>query len=420
MTDHQTAPPAQVFFTKHPIMDSKRKLWGYELLASSGESGDQLACSARETPADGLASSTFIGIQQAVERGKRLLIGFDERCILEKAPYAFSPDQCAVKFHGNVTDPQALIEALQALKKDGFLVAVDALVDPPQRLKLFSLADIITLDMGIGLDPKALPKAAQKFKAKTLAERVRHLQQYSDLSALGFDLFQGAFFKEPEIIAERRLTSHQISRINILRLIEVDDPDFDALAKAIQSDVSVSFRLLSYLNSAAFGFPQKIQSIKQAIMVLGVNKMKNWLRAVLLADMASPGDTPQELVLLSLQRAKFLESVTKKYDYWDYDPGSLFLLGLFSLIDAILGMPMRQVVDHLPLDQRLKSALNRESNNEYQPLLELVDAIENADWPQLEARTQRLSFDQDVIKGLYTEAMTWAGSFFSTQASGKN
>ena len=216
-------------------------------------------------------------------------------------------------------------------------------------------------------------------------------------------------------MAERKLTSHQMSRFQLLRLIESEDPDVDALAEAISADVSVSFRLLSYLNSAAFGLPQKIQSIKQAIMILGSIKIRNWLRAVLLADMAQGGDMPRELAELSLQRARLLELVTTRYDFWDFNPGTLFLLGLFSLLDAILGLPMRQVAEHLPLDEKLKSALRHDAQNEYQPLLDLAECIEDADWPRLADLTRKLGLELDAVKVCASEAMAYSSGFFATQ-----
>jgi EAL and modified HD-GYP domain-containing signal transduction protein len=414
MSTNPTTQQDQVFFTKHPILDAKRKLWGYELISGDKESGARLS-SAQMKDSDELASSTFIGIQQAMDRGKRILLSFDEQSLLDKAPYAFSPEQCVVKFRGQSGDRASLVKALETLKADGYTLAVDILADAAVIKEILNQIDIITIDLGAGVDPKILREKTKSLEALLLSARVQRLDQFETLRDAGFTLFQGAFFKEPEIIADRKLTSHEISRINILKVIESDDPDLDVLAEAISTDVSVSFRLLTYLNSAAFGFQQKIQSIRQAINMLGVIKMKNWLRAVLLADMAQQGDNPQELVLLSLQRGRFLETIGREYDFWGFDPGSLFLLGLFSLIDAILGMPTAKVVEYLPLDEKMKLALCRNPNNEYQPLMELMEYIEDTDWARLEAHVQQLSFDIEVVKEAYTEAMTWAGGFFDTR-----
>ena len=128
------------------------------------------------------------------------------------------------------------------------------------------LADVLCYAADGCSDPRDVLDRTKGRKVALLASRVQGLEQFEALRQAGFTLFQGRFFKEPEIIAERKLTSHQMSRFSILHLLEAEDPDFDALADTISADVSVSFRLLSYLNSAAFGFPQKIQSIRQAIM----------------------------------------------------------------------------------------------------------------------------------------------------------
>jgi EAL and modified HD-GYP domain-containing signal transduction protein len=231
---------------------------------------------------------------------------------------------------------------------------------------------------------------------------------------MGFSLFQGSFFKEPEHVRDRKLSSNEVSRLNLLRLMEAEDPDFKALATAIRSDVAISFRLLSYLNSAYFGFRHNIQSIDQAIMLLGWLKLKSWLRAVILLDMVGKNEGPMELAALSLQRGKFFELLATGYDYWGFNPSALFLAGLFSLMDTILGMPMESVAELLPLDAKLKAALRRDPNNEYLPLFKLLDCLEDADWPTLDTLTHQLCLDLGRVKDSFAQARDWAGGFFVT------
>jgi EAL and modified HD-GYP domain-containing signal transduction protein len=418
MTDTDTSGATPFFFTKQALFDVKRKLWGYEIQGGS-EACAALACFIdQEQVVGSLASSSYMGVQHAVERGKKVVAPFDETGLLSKAPYALPPQHGVVKAVGRVSRPEAVLDAARQLRADGYALALESgpgMADVPG---LSELADVLCFDAGAGADPRDFLDRAKGRKVALLASRVQGLDQFEALKAAGFTLFQGRFFKEPEIMADRKLTSHQMSRFSLLRLIEAEDPDVDALSEAISGDVSVSFRLLSYLNSAAFGFPQKIQSIRQAIMVLGSIKMRNWLRAVLLADMAQHGDMPRELAELSLERARFLEQVGSRYDFWDFNPGSLFLLGLFSLLDAILGLPMAQVTDYLPLEEKLKEALRRETQSEYQPLLDLVACIEDADWQRLGELTRKLGFDQEVVKACASEAMAWSSAFFVTQGAG--
>jgi len=415
MSDNGQSGASPFFFTKQALFDVKRKLWGYEIQGGA-DACSALACFAdQEHLAGSLASTSYMGVQSAVERGKKVAVPFEEAGFLAQAPYALPPAHGVVKFVGKATRPKDVVELAAKLRADGYSLAVDVGEGLPE---LAALADVWCFDAGGSDDPARVAARAtgnRGGKALLWASRVGSLESFEKLKAAGFAVFQGRFFKEPELVAERKLTSHQMSRFQLLRLIESEDPDVDALAEAISADVSVSFRLLSYLNSAAFGLPQKIQSIKQAIMILGSIKIRNWLRAVLLADMAQGGDMPRELAELSLQRARLMELVTTRYDFWDFNPGTLFLLGLFSLLDAILGLPMRQVAEHLPLDEKLKSALRRDAQNEYQPLLDLAECIEDADWPRLADLTRKLGLELDAIKVCASEAMAYSSGFFATQ-----
>jgi EAL and modified HD-GYP domain-containing signal transduction protein len=130
--------------------------------------------------------------------------------------------------------------------------------------------------------------------------------------------------------------------------------------------------------------------------------------------MAGNDEMPQELATLSLQRAKFFELIATHYDYWGFNPGTLFLLGLFSLMDAILGIPMTSLVELLPLDAKLKSALAGDQNNEYRPLFRLLECLEDAHWSELEAQTQKLFMDIGQVKEIYGHARDWGAGFFAS------
>jgi len=192
-----------------------------------------------------------------------------------------------------------------------------------------------------------------------------------------------------------------------MQAIERAEVDFSQLAETIQADASLSFRLLSYINSAGFGLRQKVQSIQQAISLLGWRKMKNWLRVVLLNDVNQSPHAP-ELMLLAAQRGKFLEKIGKAYDYWGFDPESLHMLGIFSLLDVMLGTPMNEITAHLPLNDKLKNALDREPNNEYLPLLTLSQLLEEGRWEEARQMIQQLNLDERIVKSAFQQAVAWA------------
>ena len=185
------------------------------------------------------------------------------------------------------------------------------------------------------------------------------------------------------------------------------DPDFSTLADTIQADVAISFRLLSYLNSASFGVRRKVDSIKDAITMLGWDNLKTWLRVVLLAEV-SENRHASELIFLSAQRGKFLEQVGLSHDFWGFEPDSLFLLGMFSLLDALLNQPMIEIVKYLPLADKLKGALCLADNNEYVPLLKLARYFEEAAFEKSDAMIVQLGLDTLKTKQAYSNALVFA------------
>ncbi|MBT8340696.1 MAG: HDOD domain-containing protein [Desulfatitalea sp.] len=401
--------PHTVSIARQPIFDGNRRLWGYALACV----GRQLSwTSTPEPPADlavQLASSAYIGLQQILDRNQRVLIDFSEKNILDHLPYALPPQLSAVQITEAIFQRPDASETLQQLKKDGYLVALTGFTNQPDCTPLYRLADIISVDVRQKSRDRlaATLDDARSHGGTMLCMHVEDTARFAVCSDLGFDLFHGPFFKRPDAITVRTLSSNEVARFKLMKTIEKAEVDFEQLAETIQSDPALSFRLLAYLNSAAFGLRQKIQSIHQAISLLGWRKMKNWLRVVLLNDVNRGPDAP-ELMVLASQRGKFMEKIAEAYDYWGFDPESLHMLGIFSLLDVMLGAPMQEITGYLPLDQKLKSALCRESNNEYVPLLDLAQAIEEGDWVRARQMVDQLNMDEAVVREAFQKALDWA------------
>jgi EAL and modified HD-GYP domain-containing signal transduction protein len=405
-----------VSIARQPIFDGKRRLWGYEIfcvgiIESTGP--DSLA----ECVAVNVASSAYIGFQQIMDRGKKVIVNFNEKSILENFPYAFPQNLAAVMVTEDMVGRPNVLEVLSRLKSDGYLIVVKGFTGNSECDPLYRMADIIGTDIFERQKDELteIIERARLYDATCLAAQVKDPARFELCRELGFSLFHGSFFKSPDQITVRKFTSGEVSRFNLLQVIEKDQPDFDQLAKTIQTDVSISFRLLAFLNSSAFGLPRKIKSIHQAILLLGWRKIKNWLRVVLLSDMGHNKEV-SELVLLSAQRGRFLELVAREHDFWGFDPNSLNLLGMFSLLDALLGIPMTEIVGYLPLENKLKAALCQEPNNEYLPLLLLAGYFEEAKWTEAEKMIQQLNLDTGKVKAAFQTAVNWAGELATLQS----
>lgn len=413
-SNENTKSPEEISIARKPIFTSHRRLWGYELLCV----GDQLlpgqTCHVQTTAIHmHVASLASAGVERILNQGQKIMIDFDERSILTKMPYALPPQLVVVQVNEQIavqpaTQP-ALLDILEKLRSDGYFIAVHGFSGSPEADPLYELASFMTVPI-TGYDKDALADlvaAANKKEVQILARQVNTAEQFENCREAGIHLFEGAFFKNPDTLTIHRITSSEVSRLKLIQRMEEIRPDIDELSETLESDASISFRLLSYLNSSAFGFPNKIKSINHAIRLMGWNKFKYWLRMLLISDM---GHSPAALDLLQLsaQRARFLETIGKKYDFWGFEPESLHLFGLFSLMDVMLASPMATIVQMLPIDNRLKDALCGDPNNAYYPLIELVQCLEEGRWEDAETVIRKLNLDRDAVTVAFREAVEWA------------
>lgn len=398
------------YFARQPIFDAQSKVWGYELLFRGGPKAERADISDLDQATLDVAADSTVAAEDFYGSDKKILINFGEQNILENVPYALPPGQTVIQVPEKALASAETSGALQALVRDGYSIAVDDFEGQVALGK--DLADLVIIDT-LGKSPAQLAPIMAKAKetgALLLAKRVEDMRAFAMAKELGFPLFQGYFFKHPELISGKKLTSHQASRFNLLKAIEQKDPDFESLAKDIQTDVSISYRLLTYLNSAAFSFTQPIHSIKQAIVLLGWKQLRSWLRVIVLTDLQPKGKSP-ELFFIAVQRGKFLELISHSQDQGKTDPDSMFLLGLFSLLEAMLESPMADIVDKLPLAPELKSALLGEGTS-HAKWLELVRAHEKGKWEDLDKLTDDLGLNRLVVAVSYYKSVLWANTFF--------
>lgn len=402
----------RTFFARQPIFTRAETLWGYEFFYRDSLEAQSANIADSHLATLNVAASAFGGQLRSNEDSSRVLLTFTEQALLEEVPLALPAGFTVVKLHEPQVLTDELLLALQRLRAEGYMLALDDFSAQPSFKDLYRKIDIFILD-ALSLDSftmKRMMAGVREFPGKVLAKRVEERGHYAELSAMGVDLYQGFFFQKPINVPGRKLTSNEVSRLNLFRLLQRSEPDFNELAAMVQTDVSISYRLLAYLNSAIFSFPQKIHSIKQAVVILGWTTVRNWLRLIILTDMI-PHNKPPELIYLSAIRGKFLEKTCTGHTAPGCDPGGHFLLGLFSLLDALLDMPMADVLKNVPLDAEIKSALCGEESR-YTPWLDMARCFENGNWEKLDADMQVLRLDPLVVARCYYDSLLWANSFF--------
>lgn len=399
------------FFARQPILMPDHTVWGYELLFRDSSE----ATSARIS--DGYKATLNVAADLCAAPGKdvpdnvKIVVNFSHKSIIEKVPYSLPANKTVVQIPETTPPTPNLVSALKELSEDGYFIAIDDFEGRPQGEFLIAFADAIIVDI-LSASEQMLEKACKlckEWNTKLIAKRVENMGQFTMAQKMGFNFFQGFYFKRPENIKGRKLRSGETVKLKLLKLIESPNPDFDALAEALQHDVSISYRLLTLLNSPTFGFHQKISSIKQAIVLAGWKMLRNWLRVILLTDL-TPKDKSLELPQMAIQRARFLHMVTSNSKK-GLDPEAMFLLGLFSLLGTMFDMPINKLTKYLPLEDEICAALCGEDNL-YNRYLELVAFFENGEWDNLELVIEELELNPVTVSKCYYDATRWANGFF--------
>lgn len=397
-----------VFVARQPVFQTDESIWGYELLFRTGEAN------VAEIFDDSQATSAVIadGLSMALEglpETARVLINFPEQMLLDGVGFALPSDRCVVEVLEHVRPTADVLDAVRRLKDAGYTIAVDDYFGQPELRPFLELADILKIDiLALGADPERIQAAVDGIGGhgcRLLAEKVEDNATFCQLGGMGFSLFQGFFFSRPEVLAGRKLSTSELTRLQLLS--ELSGPDFEPkrLGEILQSDPNLSYRLFRYINSAGFGLRQKVTSLKRAIDMMGMLQARQWLSAVLLADM-NPAPRSGELALMAVQRARFLEGLCAETGQKICRPEPLFISGLFSLLDAMLGMRMGDILATLPLDKSIVKGLTGEG--EIHDLLSLAHSYERGHWADTSRRISRLGLATSQVDRLYAQSRHWA------------
>jgi EAL and modified HD-GYP domain-containing signal transduction protein len=407
MTTPSPASANLRLLSRNPIFTSAKTVWGYEIQTTAERVSGTPAPDEKDSVGAAVIAGDYVGLNSILARNKKMLIAYTRDQLLNLIPRALPARSSVVLVGAACQRDDTLLPALEQLAAEGHDIALEWDTASTPSSPLLRHATLCIADAEHA-DQAALSSLLHAGKT-AIVRNVASREALDGVRALGFNLFQGRYFKTAEIIPGKRLSTHHNSRLRIMGLVEEREPDLDKLAQTIQSDVSLSYRLLTYLNSPAFGFARKVDSIRQAMVLLGWNNLRNWLRAVLLADMTQ-GEQQTELLHLALSRGKFLEQVVQRYDYWDFRPDEMFLLGMFSLLDAILGLPMAEALAFLPLTDAQKKALDGSAACAYTPLVNLMHVVEDGDAETATRTFLELSLDPEATMTIAREASAWAAS----------
>ena len=399
----------EIYVARQPIFNKNKKLYGYELLFRDGLS-NAFPDIDDDTATSKLLSNSFfsIGMNQLTS-GKTAFINFPQSLLLKKVPMMFPSEKMIVEILEDVDPSEQVVSACNEIAGAGYSLALDDFVFKNEMQPLIELADIIKIDfMLTPIDE--IQKMVRRFEGnniKLLAEKIETYEEFENALSMGFLYFQGYFFSKPEIISGKEIAASKITLLEIVGEANKKDCSFEKLEKLINRDVSISYKLLRYINSAFFKRACEISSIKHAIVLLGEMEVKRFISMVATAELAS--DKPDELVRASIIRARMCE-LLGLHSNNGADISELFLMGLFSLIDAMLDNNMEDIMQSLPLSKNIKQALLEEKGN-LADYLKLVSSYESANWETFSSIISNINVDEKKLPEFYQEAVSWADSY---------
>ena len=395
------------YAARQPILDSEKKLYGYELLFRDSIDNVFPDIDADEATTKIVEASQFnMGIGDFTGN-KPAFINFTLETIKQGYPLTLSTDEVVIEILETVKPGKQLLSLCKELHEKGYVLALDDYIHQKVWAHFYPYIQIIKIDwQDCTIETINEIKTAIKDHPhiKLLAEKVETYEEYNKAVELGFELFQGFFFSKPEMVKTKSLSPSQMAMAELL--YETSKPELDLvnITSVFERDVSLSYKLLRYANSATFKRRTEISTIKQALVTLGAGELKRFL-GLMFATNVNP-DKPSELITSAMIRAKFCELVAEDINA-SVDTSIAFLTGLLSLIDAILDESIETVLEKLPLAEEIKSALLTQKGV-LAALIKLVDLIEHAQWQQLAAVMEKLGLEKDKTTHHYTEAIAWA------------
>ena len=395
------------FLARQPILDRRREVYGYEVLFRDGIQNSCTGMDLEHASTRAMDTSFLIGMEKITE-GRRMFVNCPREFLLRGYVSMFPRHTVVVEILETVKPDPEVMESCRFLKQEGFLIALDDFVDTPDLEPLIKLADIIKVDFRL-TDEEKQHELAMRYAGKgirMLAEKVETQEEFSDALAMGYSLFQGYFFCRPEIMQHRDLPSYRLAYLELLQVATAPEIDFNEIASKIKHEPSITFRLLRYLNSAAFGLRSEIHSIPHALSLIGERDMRKWIAVVAVGVLAD--GKPGELLTIPLVRGRFCELLAPLAGM-GHQSNDLFLMGLLSVMDAILDRSLETILAGLPVRSEIKEALLARMGL-YRNLLDMAIAHETADWEKINNLAETMGIKKEQVPVLYVSALEWSSA----------
>jgi EAL and modified HD-GYP domain-containing signal transduction protein len=390
------------YVARQPIMDLRARVHGYELLFRAGPEaafrgdGDL----ATRTMLD---NTVIFGLER-LTGGQPAFVNCTREALTENLVHVLPAGLTVLELLEDLEPTPSLIAACRKLKASGFRLALDDFTFKPKWGPLVELADYIKVDF-VQSGPQERERLLKRLQTVTVAlvaEKVETQEEWKQACAEGFTLFQGYFFCRPVLMENRKLPANRLSQIEILQLLRAGSVELRKLTQLVKRDAALTYRLLRFVNSPLCAVRQEVRSIRSALLAVGEETFRRILTLAITSELCS--DQPAEVLRMAFVRGRFCELGAA---LCQLDPTEQYLLGMLSLLPAMLRVPMQELTPALPLRREIRLALEGEANPE-RLLLRWLESHEYGDWPSCDAVIQANGLNEAEVVGCYGKAVNWA------------
>lgn len=400
----------QVFLARQPILDQRQSVLAYEIFYRSGFVNIYTGLDHDQATSKVIVDAFHNLGLDALTAGKPAFINFSTALLERGIATLFPNQQLVIEVLESVRGSKEVLERCRELKEAGYTIALDDFVFNDDSEEFLDLADIVKVDLLVtsGVPLRDMVNRLKKHDVTLLAEKVETHEIFKMAADLGFTMFQGFFFSRPEMVSAKALAPLHLVCLELITEANSDDVEIDRLTEIISRDLSLTYSLLRLANSAAFARRHPTTTVKQALVFLGQREIRKWVTLIALQRLCSTElEAP---VITSLVRGRFGELLAEKTS-WKESKGTVFLCGLFSLLDVLLQRPLANILEdvHAP---RETIELLVHGRGPYKELGGLVLAYEQGRWDKVQTCAQELGLEPETVAQAYLQALEWCPQSF--------
>jgi c-di-GMP phosphodiesterase len=389
---------------RQPIMDLRGEIFGYELLyRSSTENYINVMDGDVATLTVFLNTFSVAGLNSMVG-SRKAFFNVTRNFLIGRYPIPVSPDRIILEIQQDFNFDSMLTRSLKELSAQGYQIALDGVTSRQQILPVTEIIHFVKINIP-EMEPIVLPRMVRELKEKfirPIAEKIETQEEYEMCRKAGFDLFQGFYFRRPEVIQGRNIHSSRAVIQKILTVLKNPNVRIEELESAFASDITIAYRLLKLVNSGYYHSSRvQIVSIRQAFLLIGLDRLKNWLNLLLEANSSNE---MQSLSLRAMIRAKTAAALA--LDLQVPHPDTCFLAGLLSVLDTALELPLKDALEGLSLSNEIVAALTT-GQGQLGPILQVMLWAEQENWDEI----AKFNLDAEKVKRICLESATWAEQY---------